>query len=235
MKYKHTTAEEIDAIVARFAVLEHVGSVAQELGLDVQRIRGALKRRGVVLSKNSHRLNSCLKNKALVLQMAADGKSLSEIGRRVGTNGCHVKNFVLKHMPDWKLNTDTSGSRNNRWKGGRRIDKDGYVLIHVPDHPNCDSHGLMREHRLVMEKMIGRYLLPEEVVHHRSKNKADNSPENLQLFSENSEHLRHELTGHVPNWTESGKQRIAEGVGRAVIANIKRIQLALKPNASESP
>lgn len=43
----------------------------------------------------------------------------------------------------------------------------------------------------VMEMMIGRKLNPEEVVHHKNSDPNDNRIENLVLFSNNSEHIKH--------------------------------------------
>lgn len=51
-------------------------------------------------------------------------------------------------------------------------------------------NGYVLEHRLVMEKSIGRQLLPDEVVHHINENTQDNRIENLKLYKTNAEHKR---------------------------------------------
>jgi len=68
------------------------------------------------------------------------------------------------------------------------------ILCKKHPHPN-NIHGYVFEHRLIVERAIGRYLLPEEIVHHRNHIKNDNRLENLQLFSDNSSHMKH----HFPN------------------------------------
>ena len=96
-----------------------------------------------------------------------------------------------KKMPFIKRpNRKIDGENNPNCKGGKRLDKQGYVLVMCKEHPNRDIDGYVREHRLVMEQIIERYLLPEEEVHHINGIKSDNRPENLQLFSCSSEHRK---------------------------------------------
>lgn len=69
------------------------------------------------------------------------------------------------------------------------VNKDGYVMIYEPDYPNTRSGAYVTEHRLVMEKHLGRYLTKDEIVHHINGDKQDNRIENLKIMT-NSEHIK---------------------------------------------
>lgn len=76
-----------------------------------------------------------------------------------------------------------SGAGNGRWKGGIKKDKKGYIYEYCPEHPFKRQGNYVFQHRLVMERFLGRYLLSTESVHHRDGNKQNNRIENLQLIS----------------------------------------------------
>lgn len=78
-----------------------------------------------------------------------------------------------------------AGEKAGRWKGGRYTDKRGYVQVWAPDHHSRQGGTKLYvlEHRLVMEEVLGRPLLPHENVHHKNGVRDDNRPENLELWT----------------------------------------------------
>lgn len=79
-----------------------------------------------------------------------------------------------------KARTGKTGGNN---KGGRILDKFGYIQVWKPDHPNCKTAGYIHEHRFVMSEHLGRPLKKGENVHHVNGNRSDNRIENLELWT----------------------------------------------------
>lgn len=90
-----------------------------------------------------------------------------------------------------KISEAHKGSKNAMWKGGIKITGSGYRYIYKPEHPYATKDGYVIEHRLVLEKKLGK-ILPKNVhIHHINGIKTDNRIENLMIFRNNSEHIKY--------------------------------------------
>ena len=81
------------------------------------------------------------------------------------------------------LNKGKIGKVNGMWKGGKKLNHKGYILVRkYPDNPYyemANPAGYVFEHRLVMAQHLGRCLHDWEEVHHRDSIKTHNTPDNL--------------------------------------------------------
>ncbi len=60
----------------------------------------------------------------------------------------------------------------------------------MPKHQFANEKGYVWQHRLVVEKKIGRFLTKEEVVHHIDTKKGNNNLKNLMIFPTQRDHMR---------------------------------------------
>lgn len=181
-------------------------------------VNSALKRFGCTIRGRSERMTGMHPRKKpwpleQMITWYKEGMSLVEIALRLSSEDFqsywraqtgaeyHPSQKVVNKVLRKNMKLRGRGApleRNGFWKGGRIRDKGGYVLVKCRQHPFASKTGYVREHRLVVEAKIGRYLLPNEVVHHKDGNTSNNTPSNLELFDSNSTHIRKTMSGYCP-------------------------------------
>ena len=125
--------------------------------------------------------------------------SVKNCGLKIRALGyCNAHYLRFKHFGDVQENIpvgDRHGSRNSKWRGGAPKMPDGRVLIYCPDHPHVSVAGVyVLRYRLVMEKHLGRYLEPDEIVHHKNEDVTDDRIENLEVMKQSQHAQLHTLT-----------------------------------------
>ena len=135
-----------------------------------------------------------------------------------------------KGIPAWNkgLKLDCLSRENHwNWKGGR-LNRNGYIFVLLKSHPYSSQSGYIREHRLIMEKHIGRFLKPSEIVHHINGNTKDNRIENLKLFNNNGEHISQTRIGHrasprrYKHYDDNIKFPIPRNIGNMIVSNKRK-------------
>ena len=154
------------------------------------------------------------KRTEMITELSDGIRSSQEIADLVGCSSKAVrKTAKLYGLPRLKPGARV-GAQNHEFVSGRRIDRDGYVLLTAPDdHPFARLRTnrktkLILEHRLVMESELKRYLLPTEVVDHIDELTLHNAPSNLRIFAKNGDHLHETISGFPRRWSKAGHRNI---------------------------
>ena len=140
-----------------------------------------IKRRTISEGRKNRELRKILNKEFLECEYLTKKKSIANIANENKCSICIVWRCLKEYDIKRRSSTEhLKGGIPANFKG--RIKRKGYIGVYVPDHPHKDVHNYVFEHRLVMEKIIKRYLKPEEIVHHVNGIKDDNRPKNLRLF-----------------------------------------------------
>jgi len=146
--------------------------------------------------------------------------STRELGERFGVHEETIRTRLIE-MGIPRLPAKARPERNHFWAGGLTVDKHGYILVKVPEHPHRTKAGYVRQHRLVAEMMLGRYLHRDEVVDHVNGDTSDNRWENLRVFQSNADHLAATLSSESlldPEAREQSRQAAIQRAKQRVVA-----------------
>lgn len=105
------------------------------------------------------------------------GAMYSQMCQVVGCHQkCKTKGYCSRHYNNFLEKGDPGPvERLKREPGTGCFDDHGYLRFRINGRN-------IREHQLIMEKYLGRELLPEENIHHKNGNRLDNRLENLELW-----------------------------------------------------
>lgn len=152
-------------------------------------------------------------NKWIGIELYDKGKSIPQVSNETGVPASTVRDRLLKAgVLRGRGDAIRLAASQGRWshgKGGRRIisesHRESIVISNKSRNRDCCAgvsikpNGYVEittgenkgrgQHIVVMEKIIGRKVLPNEVVHHIDHNRKNNDPENLVLMTR-SDHAR---------------------------------------------
>ena len=98
----------------------------------------------------------------------------------------HLRKWNSERMSDYNK---SKNPMNKKWSKKMRLKKREQVLRRTGKGEKTYNKFLGRhEHRVVAERMLGRKLKKNEVVHHIDLNKQNNDEKNLVVMPSNSEH-----------------------------------------------
>nr|DAG38919.1 MAG TPA: terminase ATPase subunit [Caudoviricetes sp.] len=192
MKKKDVDTEEIARLRNAGMQME---DIVKETGLSKSTIYARLREAGYVCGRKKKPFIPTQKEVQDIVSTYKAGYSSTQLGLRYNVcpnsilkvlkkNGVRIRPSVAVLAQMYRK---TRGEREKRRRPGfkthpPRSTSAGYVVVYAPDHPRA-QHGYIWEHVLVVEKELGRYLGPDEVVHHIDRQKNNNDPANLLVLT----------------------------------------------------
>lgn len=132
------------------------------------------------------RLTVLYRTDAKIFSKGAVWRCVCDCGKEVSAYGNQLRSGVQKSCGCYARDVQraATGEKSSMWKGGVTHSQ-GYRLILMPEHPNANKNGYVREHIYVMSQHIGRTICKGETVHHKDGNRKNNEISNLELWTSN--------------------------------------------------
>lgn len=149
-----------------------------------------------------------------VADLCDGARTSAQIAAMIGEKQKYVQEVAQKFDLPRRSRGSAFGELNGSYKSGRRVDRDGYVLVSAPlGHPYARlrpdrNTGMIYEHRLLMEQKLGRLLDPLEVVDHIDGLRLHNDTNNLRLFCSNAAHLTATISGQTHELSAAGREKL---------------------------
>lgn len=146
---------------------------------------------------------------------------------KCNADGCEksavTRGMCPAHYSRWRKGNEwnTPLTRQNISKA--QTMNNGYIFFTDYEHPQSVSskNGKVLVHRAVMSEILGRPLTRQETVHHKDGNRANNDPDNLELFTSN--HPSGQRVEELVEWAEQIIEKYGDYIKRKKeISNVKR-------------
>jgi transposase-like protein len=183
---KYITPETTEEIVRLYTSGASMAQTAKAVGVTAGTVKSHLRRRGIEIDSARRKRRHTPQQEEEAVRLYQSGARPTDIVETVGLASYDSLYSILKkHGVRTRLST---GRNANDWE--EYVNREGYVVVKVPaDWKYLDTmrggHGgnglWLPKHRVVMANHLGRGLRPEEHVHHKDGNRANNEIENLQL------------------------------------------------------
>ena len=116
-----------------------------------------------------------------------NGKTYKEISLLMNKSIAALHHAKNRYLKIGRQNQGMArGINRPNFKGYRYNSSHGYIV---------DGKSLRYEHRIIMEKFLGRRLQSNEVIHHINEDKTDNRLENLQVTNRSDHKKLHPEIG----------------------------------------